>query len=220
MEQDLRSIHEHMRELGLAALAHANWHAHCVSPDNDYWAELSVVQAAHAAEILIKARIAQEHALLIFETLPKPTPQTPTRLSIAELIENGRTYQYADLPHRLWATTGIELMNVEKYRSFGRLRNAIQHFAAPPRDVTPDTLAFIFEVVDPFINRCWELFAIDYNEDYEPYTYFISALVRRGIRFLVSPGSRKHLASVALEWPKNDPAYRTEMMMRIAAAHH
>jgi len=217
MEEGLRSVHAHMRELGLAALAHANWHAHCVSPDNDYWAELSVIQAAHATEILIKARIAQEHPLLIFETLPKPATQSAMPLSVADLIENGRTYQYADLPHRLWATTGVELADVDRYRAFGRLRNAIQHFTAPPRDVTQETLEFIFEVVDPFINQCWGLFAIDHNEDYEPYSVFVPALVRRGIRFLVSPEMLDHLEYAELDWPQ-DGAYRSEMEKRFAVA--
>ena len=37
---------------------------------NDHWPELSVLQAAHAAEFLVKARIAEEHPLLVFERLP------------------------------------------------------------------------------------------------------------------------------------------------------
>ena len=64
MDNHLRAVHKHMRHLGLAALAHANWHANFHSFENDWWPELSVLQAAHAAEILIKARIAQQHPLL------------------------------------------------------------------------------------------------------------------------------------------------------------
>lgn len=59
------NVHEHMRGLGLGALAHANWHANRKSLENKYWSELSVLQASHAGELLIKARIAQEHPLLI-----------------------------------------------------------------------------------------------------------------------------------------------------------
>jgi hypothetical protein len=101
-----------MLGLGLGALAHANWHANYHSFENDWWSELSVLQAAHAAEILIKARIAQQHPLLIFEHLPKP-PAVKTRLSLEHLLEQGRTYQYSELPDRLWAATGIMIPNRE-----------------------------------------------------------------------------------------------------------
>jgi hypothetical protein len=61
MNPELEKVHRHMRELGLAALAHANYHATFMSFENDKWFELSAIQAAHAAEILIKARIAEGH---------------------------------------------------------------------------------------------------------------------------------------------------------------
>jgi hypothetical protein len=144
-----------MLALGLGALAHANWHANYYSTDNEYWGELSVIQAAHAAEILIKARIAKEHPLLIFEQLPRPENSEKTRLSFEHLVTSGRTYQYADLPARLWATTGIRLPNSQMYRDFGQLRNSIQHFAVPNREVSQEAIEFIYGVIDPFINKCW-----------------------------------------------------------------
>jgi uncharacterized membrane protein YgdD (TMEM256/DUF423 family) len=84
LDKQLRTVHKHMGGLGLGALAHANWHANYHSFENDWWSELSVLQAAHAAEILIKARIAQRHPLLIFEHLPKP-PAIKTKLSLEHL---------------------------------------------------------------------------------------------------------------------------------------
>lgn len=63
-----------MLDLGLGALAHANRHAAYAPMENHRWPELSIIQAAHAAELLIKARIAQEHPLLIFEKLPSRQP--------------------------------------------------------------------------------------------------------------------------------------------------
>ncbi len=67
MNDILKNVANNMLELGLGALTHANRHAAYQDPVNDKWGELSVLQAAHAAEILIKARIAQEHPLLIME---------------------------------------------------------------------------------------------------------------------------------------------------------
>ena len=67
-----------------------------------------LVHVAHAAEILLKARIAQEHPLLIFSKIPKPNPEK-MNLTFIDLLENGHTLSYEKLPDRLWATTGIKI---------------------------------------------------------------------------------------------------------------
>jgi hypothetical protein len=218
MEKHLLNVPEHMRRLGLAALAHANWHSNYISPDNAWWAELSVLQAAHAAEILIKARIAEEHPLLIFEHLPRPTSETTGGLSFDRLIESGRTVQFKDLPDRLWATTGLTIPNLDQFLRFGALRNSIQHFAVPDSVASLHTLHFIYRVIDPFINQCWGLFAVDFNEDHEPHQYLIEGLVRRGIPFLVSPESTKCLTFADIEWPEGHDAFKNEMLARFTAA--
>jgi hypothetical protein len=208
-----------MLELGLGALAHANGHANYMSFDNDKWPELSVLQAAHAAEILIKARIAQEHPLLIFEQLPRSSQVDGDILELKHLVERARTVQYFDLPDRLWATTGITLINTEKFQTFGRLRNSIQHFVPPPNiNFGTETIKFIFEVIDPFINNCWGFYAVDYNEDTEPYQYLIESLIRHSVKFLVSPSSVEYLDYDDFEWSDNDPEYIDEMKKRFMLA--
>jgi len=206
-----------MLSLGLGALTHANWHANYSSMDNAHWSELSVIQAAHAAEILIKARIAQEHPLLIFETVPKSN-DSKKLLGLDLLIEGGRTFQYSDLPTRLWATTGIKIPNLKLYLSFGRLRNTIQHFTTPDQDVSQDAIEFIYGVIDPFIQECWELFAVDFNEDHEPYVYLVENIISHGVRFLVSPGVVENLEHTELAWPKDNKKYKLEMIKRFKAA--
>ena len=193
MNRELEGVWEYILDLGLGALTHANRHAAYASMENHRWAELSVTQAAHAAELLIKARIAQEHPLLIFEQFPRSTNVEGGNLSIKDLFEQGKTIQWTDLPERLWATTGILIPNKEKYIEFGKLRNGIQHFAPVPEatDISGQTLHFIFDVIDPFIHECWKLFAIDYDEDYEQYIYFVSALFSREILFHVSKEAAK-----------------------------
>jgi hypothetical protein len=219
MNPELKNIHEHMIGLGLGALAHANWHANYAATSNPYWHELSVLQAAHAAEILIKARIAQEHPLLIFDQLPRSTQAGTELLGMKDLIERGRTVQYTDLPERLWAATGIRLKNLERFADFGRLRNTVQHFAVPSnRNCSRETLNFIYEVIDPFVNDCWGLYAIDENEDVEPYTYLVAGLIGRGILFLVSPRAARYTHFGAVHWPKDNDGYRVEMERRFAAA--
>jgi len=53
---------------------------------------------ANAAEIIIKARIAEEHPLLIFNKLPKPTVRDGGLLGVGELLNEGRTLMYSELP--------------------------------------------------------------------------------------------------------------------------
>jgi hypothetical protein len=210
MNPALRGIWEHMRNLGLGALSHANRHAAYSSPENPQWSELSVLQAAHAAELLIKARIAQEHPLLIFEQLPRSSQASTTILDLEDLFKQGRTLQWLDLPERLWATTGLSVPNKSGFDGFGRLRNGIQHFMpSPDIDYCEETRRFIFGVIDPFINDCWGLFAVDYDEDYEPYVYFVNALVSYEIPFLVSPEAAKEFDNWVVDWSSVTPSYKS-----------
>jgi hypothetical protein len=219
MNPDLQGVWEHMRNLGLGALAHANRHAAYAAMENDRWPDLSVLQAAHAAELLIKARIAQEHPLLIFNQLPRSTQATGSDLNLDDLFKEGRTVQWSDLPERLWASTDLMIPNRDRYDSFGKLRNGIQHFA-PAQGVNPgsETLRFVFEVVDPFINQCWGLFAVDYDEDFERYIYFVHALVAREIPFLVSPEAAAEYENWDVDWNAASVPYRTQMQQRAHAA--
>lgn len=208
-------VSQHILKLALGVLKHSTYHAHLMSLDNEVWEELSVVQAAHAGELLIKARIAEEHPLLIFDRVP---PARPDQLLDLELLaREGRTFQYADLPQRLWAATGLHLADLELYHKFGRLRNSIQHFAVPPGvNCSKESLRFIFGVLDPFMHECWGLYAIDYNEDYEPYIYYIDALVSSEILFLPSPGSLQYIDHCELNWPSEE--YKAEMTHRFVQA--
>lgn len=85
-------------------------------------------------------------------------------------------------------------------------------------DVADETIRFIYEVIDPFINNCWGLYAVDYNEDHEPYIYLVAGLINRGIRFLVSPDIIEHDEWIEKNWPADDPAYREEMERRFEQA--
>lgn len=218
MNFDKEAISSHMLNLGLSALSHATHHAMYYSMDNDKWSELSVLQAAHAAEIILKARIAQEHPLLIFEKLPKSSDSSLS-LNLDQLYEEGRTVQYSALPNQLWATTGINLTNRKLYDEFGKIRNSIQHFL--PKDGVSYSylvLNFIYQVIDPFLHQCWELYASDYYEDMDGAPYLISALVGHGIYFRISPELANSWEWADLKWPENDPTYRIQMEKRVSEA--
>jgi hypothetical protein len=223
LNSELERVSKHMLELGLGALAHANWHANFVSNHNNSWPELSVLQAAHAAEILIKARIAQKHPLLIFNKFPGSKGKTNDFLKLKQLFENSRTIQYKDLPERLRVTTDIELTNLKKYEEFGKLRNSIQHFAPPQEvDFCGKTIDFIYDVIDPFINECWVLYAIDYNEDdLKERVWLIESLIRREVEFLVSPKVLDCYEDMGdFQWPKNNPGYEQVMRIRFTVAKY
>lgn len=219
MNPALKGVWEHMLDLGLGALTHANRHAAYAAMENPSWPELSVLQAAHAAELLIKARIAQEHPLLVFEQFPRSGQSSGTHLDLEDLFNKGRTVQWSDLPERLWATTGLTIPNITTFQKFGKLRNGIQHFApAPVTDAGEETLRFVFDVIDPFIHECWSLFAVDYDEDHEPYVYFVRPLVHREIMFLVSPEAAKSFEYWDVDWDSVNSAYKKEMHNRVKNA--
>lgn len=202
MTPGLRDVWKNIRELGLGAMQHALRLSFYHNRENQSWSALSVLSAAHSAELLIKARIAQEHPLLIFETTPKARDGAP--LDFELIASEGRTFQYSDLPARLWAATGTRIRNEKLYREFGRLRNTIQHFAEPNDDLSTLASAFIFEVVDPFIGEHWGLFAIDYNEEYgDHYEHIFETLVARDIRPRLSPTAIKYWKNESV--PKNAP---------------
>lgn len=209
-------IWEHMRDLGLCALAHANRHTAYTDMENGAWHELAVLQAAHSAEILFKARIAQEHPLLIFEDFPKITSD---EITVEDLFAKGKTIEWSDIPTRLWATTGIRVDNTEQFRNFGKLRNCIQHFAPPSGiDVVDETLRFIYETIDPFINECWGLFAIDYDEDCEKYIYLVPALAYREIPFLISTEAARCFEDWDIDWNQVSPFYSQMILEKVRKA--
>jgi hypothetical protein len=183
---ELRGVWENIRDLGLGAMQHALRLSFYSDPQNPSWSALSVLSAAHAAELLIKARIAQEHPLLIFETMPKA--RDGGLLDFGLIASEGRTFQYSDLPGRLWAATGKRIANENEYKNFGRLRNIVQHFAEPGEDLSLRASAFVFNVVDPFIGEHWGLFAIDYNEENgDHFEHIFETLVARDLRPRLSP---------------------------------
>ncbi len=216
MNKELLNVWQHIQELGLGALAHANRHSAYYSFDNHMWSELSVIQAAHAAELLIKARIAQEHPLLIFDKLPKMSENS---ISIKDLFEQGKTIDYSELPSRLWACTGIVIPNKEIYDEFGKLRNGIQHFSAPSNDIdiSYKTSEFIYKVIDPFINKCWDLYALNYDED-EPYIYLTNTLIQRELLFLIPYDAAECYEFWEINWEGINKDYKLEIEKRITEA--
>ena len=218
MDKSLFNVYLHMLELGKTSISLANWHSCFDNSESPMWSEMSVLQAAHAAEIFIKARICQEHPLLIFEKIPSVNFESDEVLDLKSLIEKGRTYQYSDLPNRLWASTGIKLENLDGYNAFGKLRNCIQHFASPEGvSCRMETVRFIYEVIDPFIYKCWGLCAIDYTDESDTYYSIPENLIDNCIAFNVSKQAALELCRMSINWPE-DSSYTKKMLSRIELA--
>jgi hypothetical protein len=160
---DTKQVAEHMKDFGFHILGRAISDAIFDELLSPFAHILSIVHAAHGAEILIKARIAQEHPLLVFSSYPK-SKTTSSLLTIKELFEHGKTLTYSELPEVLWATTGYRIYNLADFQKFGALRNGLVHFAAPNFNAADETLRFAFEVLDPIVRDFWNESFVKHSE--------------------------------------------------------
>jgi hypothetical protein len=182
MHPDTRGIAAHMKEFGLHLLGRSLVDVTFSEMGQPYAHAMGVARCAHAVEITIKARIAEEHPLLIFVRVPKPAPKS--LLGIERLMTEGRTLTYADLPDALWATTGYQIPDIQQFQEFGRLRNTITHLVVPNFDLCEATLRFAFQVIEPMIYDFWQSDIVEYYESYlEEEEYLAETLQRYGISF-------------------------------------
>jgi hypothetical protein len=167
MNPETKQVSQHMKEFGLHILGRAIYDATFSEMTRPFAHMLSVVHAAHGAEILIKARIAEEHPLLIFKSYPKSNT-TKDVLSIKELFKYGRTLMYSELPEVLWATTGYRIKELDRYQKFGELRNIIVHISADPDcEASTETLKFTLEVLDYIVQDFWGESLIYYSQEWD-----------------------------------------------------
>ncbi|MBY5339605.1 hypothetical protein E0H35_21725 [Rhizobium leguminosarum bv. viciae] len=187
MNEQLREIPDRILGLAIAALTQANTHAVFMDPGNEHWPLMSVLNAAHAGELFLKAIIAREHPLLLFKDVVSLDDNRSDELDIQSLLTRGRTHEFERLPQVLWATTGTRIPDLECYERLRRARNAIQHFCPPDdSDLSQLSLEFIYTIIDPLIVRHFGLYAIEHHEDHSvSYDYVVACLLRREIRFSV-----------------------------------
>ena len=185
MNEALRDIPDRILGLAMGALAQANTHAAFAGPGIEHWPQMSVLNAAHAGELVLKAIIATEHPLLIFKDLPTLDDKQAPELDLKMLLKRGQTHDFAKLPQVLWATAGTRIPNTECYERLRLARNAIQHFCEPDEaDLRGLSLEFIYSIIDPLITKHFALHAIEFHEDHSVgYDHLVGALLRREIRF-------------------------------------
>jgi hypothetical protein len=188
MHADLKNIPDRILDVAIGALTQANQHAVYYDPGMDHWTDMSVLNAATAGELFLKAIIAREHPLLIFRDLFQLDDPVNHDLEIEHIIEKGKTYNFEHLPKLLWVSIGERLPDVENFEKLRRARNAIQHFCSPAgaADLRRLALEFLYKNVDPLINRHFNLYAIEYHEDMSVgYDYVVESVIRHELFFSI-----------------------------------
>lgn len=177
MKEEIKTeLISHMRKFGLCMLGKGLANANVSEMLSPYNHAMAIVHIGHGTELIIKARIAQEHPLLIFSTIPKSSASLDSRLGIIDLLEKGQTITFSELPERLWAATGYKIPNTEFYNKFGKLRNQIIHLAVPnDQELSDIALQFGFGVIERLVNDWWDTtlleFAREYDSEYLDYIF-------------------------------------------------
>jgi hypothetical protein len=179
---ELRDIPIYMRDFALHAMGKSLVESVFSQYTNPYSHAIAVVHCAQGAELILKARIAFEHPLLIFEKLPKATGDNQP-ITASALFDNARTVTYSSLPDLLWAATGVNIPDRAIYDSYGRLRNSIVHLGTPQENMSERTLNFAFRVMEPLVKEFWSESITEYMMEYDPdcMNYLIDQLERLNI---------------------------------------
>ena len=135
MHAGLKNIPARILDVAIGALTQANHHAVYYDPGMDHWTDMSVINAAMAGELFLKAIVAKEHPLLIFRDLFQLDDPIEDDLKIEQIFEKGKTYNFEHLPKLMWVSTGERLPDMENFEKLRKARNAIQHFCSPAESV-------------------------------------------------------------------------------------
>jgi hypothetical protein len=219
MHNDLKDIPERILNVAVGALAQANTHAVYYDPGKDHWEDMSVLNAALAGELFLKAIIAKEHPLLIFRDLFQLDDPNNQDLTIKHIIEKGKTYNFEHLPKLMWVSTGERLPDVETFEKLRKARNAIHHFCSPTgnADLRRLVLEFIYKNIDPLINKHFGLFAIEYHEDPSVgYDYVVACLIGHELLFSIPDDFAVPEIDLYEELSKSSPEYKNALKERLA----
>lgn len=193
MHAIFEEIPHRILENAKAALSQANTHAVFLDPGKEHWGNMSVLNAAQAGELFMKAAIAFEHPLLIFQNVFDFDDSSSTEIDLERLLQKAKTHDFQHLPKIMWAVLKERLADVESFDKIRRMRNAIQHFYHPAgfdhygHQAKAVSLDFIYKNIDPFIHRHFGLYAIEYHEDDLAigYDYVVGCILRHGLKFSV-----------------------------------
>lgn len=161
-----REMSHHMVDYGMTALGRAVVDVTFSEMGRAHAHAMAIVLAADAAEVLVKARIVQEHPLLMFDRLPG-APRQQAEPTAEDFMERGRSVAYRDLPNRVWATTGHRLERADEFLRFGELRNQVVHAAWNAPGAADQVLRFVFGVVEPLTLEFWGLSVVPFAQHWD-----------------------------------------------------
>lgn len=199
MHKSLVGIPDRILGLATDALRRANTDAVYFDRGLEYRRSLAPLSAAHAGELLLKALIAREHPLLLFKNIGEKA--TSDDIDLDWLLKYGRTHDFSRLPSVLWATSGIEIPDIDSFRRIAELRNQVQHFVDDrASDVQYECLKFLYSNVDPLLRDHFGLAACQFHDD-DFDDYVVGALLSYQIRFTIPE---------ILDFTEIDPCLRLE----------
>ena len=219
MHESLKSIPSRILDVAIGALAQANSQAVYFDPGMEYWEKMSVLNTALAGELFLKAIIAKEHPLLIFRDLFHLDDPGNQEMDLERIIEKGRTYNFEHLPKLLWVVTGERLADYENFETLRRVRNSLQHFCAPENvPLRKLSLEFLYNNLDPLINKHFGLCAIEHHEDLSVgYDYVVSCLISHELFFSIPEDFGVTEIDLDEELSNTSDAYREELVRRLSA---
>jgi hypothetical protein len=218
MHKALEDIPARIFNVAIGALVQANQHAVYHDPGMDHWTDMSILNAATAGELFLKAIIAKEHPLLIFRDLFQLDDPINSDLKLDHIIQKGRTYDFEQLPKLLWVTTGERLPDLESFEKLRKAGNAIQHFCSPSGDLRYLALAFLYKNIDPLIHRHFDLCAIEHHEDMSVgYDYVVGCLIQNELLFSVPDDFKVTEINLREAISDTSAQYQEELARRFAA---
>lgn len=220
MHKALKDVPERILNVAIGALIQANQHAVYYDPGMDHWTDMSILNAATAGELFLKAIIAKEHPLLIFRDLFQLDDPINTALKLEHIIQRGRTYDFEQLPKLLWVSTGERLPDADSFEKLRKARNAIQHFCSPTHagDLRRLALVFLYKNIDPLINRHFGLCAVEYHEDISVgYDYVVECVIRNELLFSIPDDFKITEIDLDKALSGTSRKYQKELSKRFAA---
>lgn len=220
MHKVLTDVPERILKVAIGALIQANQHAVYYDPGMDHWTDMSILNAATAGELFLKAVIAKEHPLLIFRDLFQLDDPINSDLKLESIIQKGRTYDFEQLPKLLWVSTGERLPDPDSFEKLRKARNAIQHFCSPEHvgDLRHLALTFLYNNIDPLIQRHFGLCAIEYHEDMSAgYDYVVECVIGRELLFSIPDDFKVTEIDLDEALTGTSRKYQKELSARFAA---
>ena len=223
MHDIVEVIPDRITDAAVTALEQANQNVVDSESFSKNFDQISILNAARAGELFLKAIIAYEHPLLIFENLYNLEDRDNSDSGIKHIISKGRTYGFDKLPKLLWVVTGERIPDQKCYDRVKDVRNSIQHFCAPEgENLIKLTLEFIYKNIDPLIRKHLDKYAIEYigNSKQEHKKFvpdLVSQLISNELLFSIPKNFKMENFDFEERLSKTKKSYQTELRKRMTS---